>query len=105
MTTILQTLFIDILVIGLLIIIFLLIGLYLKDDETEEKEEQKEERKDFYLQLQNTTTSEILTFKRKEDFIKTIKQYDSIKYFLKGTEDENNEQLIKWYYPNYKRVV
>lgn len=76
-------------------------------EETEEREEQKEqteEREESYLKLLNMTTNEILLFKNKNDFIKTIKQYDTIKYFLKGTEEENNKQLIEWYYPGYKKL-
>jgi len=70
----------------------------------EQTKEQPEERQDYYLQLQNMTTQEILLFKNKKEFINTIKQYDSIKYFLKGTEEQNIEQLIDWYYPGYKKL-
>lgn len=70
----------------------------------ETKKESPEEREKTYLKLLNMTTQEILLFKNKKDFIDTIKQYDSIKYFLKGTEEENIQQLIKWYYPGYKKL-
>lgn len=70
----------------------------------ESKKESPEEREKTYLKLLNMTTQEILLFKNKKDFIDTIKQYDSIKYFLKGTEEENIQQLIKWYYPGYKKL-
>lgn len=68
------------------------------------EEKTTEERQDYYLQLQNMTSQEILLFKNKKEFIDTIKQYDSIKYFLKGTEEENIEQLIEWYYPGFKKL-
>ena len=61
----------------------------------------KEEEKN-YLTLQNMSTYEILTFKDKKDFYKTIEGLDTIRYFLKGTEEENNIQLVKWYYPGYR---
>lgn len=73
-------------------------------DKQEEQTEEPEERNNYYLQLQNMTTDEILVFKNKKEFINTIKQYDSIKYFLKGTEEQNIEQLIEWYYPGYKKL-
>ena len=98
-----MTLIIDLSIIAIIFTIFLVIGLHLGDNNEEESEEQKEE-KSFYLRLINTSNHEILAFKNKNDFIKTIKQYDSIKYFLKGTEDENNDQLIEWYYPQYERL-
>ena len=98
------SLIIDLSIITIIFTIFLVIGLHLQDNnEREETEEQKEE-KSFYLRLINTTNQEILTFKKKDDFIKTIKQYDSIKYFLKGTEEENTNQLITWYDPHYERL-
>ena len=76
----------------------------LYDRSEEQTKEEVEERQDYYLQLQNMTTQEILLFKNKKEFIDTIKQYDSIKYFLKGTEEQNIEQLIEWYYPGYKKL-
>lgn len=78
--------------------------IYTLYNEPEEQTEETEERNNYYLQLQNMTSQEILLFKNKKEFIDTIKQYDSIKYFLKGTEEQNIEQLIEWYYPNYKRL-
>lgn len=98
-----MTLIIDLSIIAIIFTIFLVIGLHLQDNIGEESEEQKEE-KSFYLRLINTSNHEILTFKNKNDFIKTIKQYDSIKYFLKGSEEENTKQLIEWYYPQYERL-
>ena len=98
-----MTLIIDLSIIAIIFTIFLVIGLHLQDNIGEESEEQKEE-KSFYLRLINTSNHEILTFKNKNDFIKTIKQYDSIKYFLKGSEEENVNQLITWYYPQYERL-
>lgn len=82
------------------IIITLIAGFY---EEPEEREEQ-EERQEYYLQIQNMTTQEIILFKNKKDFIKTIKDYDSVKYFLKGTEEENTNQLLEWYYPGFKKM-
>ena len=87
-------------ILQITIIITLISGFY---NEPEEAEEQ-EERQEYYLQLQNMTTQEILLFKNKKDFIKTIKDYDSVKYFLKGTEEENTNQLLEWYYPGYKKM-
>ena len=98
-----MTLIIDLSIIAIIFTIFLVIGLHLQDNIKEESEEQKEE-KSFYLRLINTSNHEILTFKNKNDFIKTIKQYDNIKYFLKGSEEENVNQLITWYYPQYERL-
>ena len=92
----------------ILVLTFVIIGLCyneeIEETEREEREEQTEEREESYLKLLNMTTNEILLFKNKNDFIKTIKQYDTIKYFLKGTEEENNKQLIEWYYPGYKKL-
>lgn len=88
----------------LLIILFLIALFYSFYEEEEQEETTEQEREETYLSIMNMTTSEILTFRNKNDFIKTIKQYDTIKYFLKGTEEENTEQLLKWYYPNYKRL-
>ena len=94
----------------ILIIMLLITCIYstliytLYDKSEEQTKEQTEERQDYYLQLQNMTTQEILLFKNKKEFIDTIKQYDSIKYFLKGTEEQNIEQLIDWYYPGYKKL-
>ena len=76
----------------------------LYDKPEEQTKEETEERKNYYLQLQNMTTQEIILFKNKKEFIDTIKQYDTIKHFLKGTEEENNEQLIEWFYPGYKKL-
>lgn len=67
------------------------------------REEMQQEEKN-YLTLQNMTTYEILTFKNKNDFYKTIEGFDTVKYFLKGTEKENINQLIKWYYPGYRAI-
>ena len=78
--------------------------IYTLYDKPEEQIKEAEERQDYYLQLQNMTTQEIILFKNKKEFIDTIKQYDSIKYFLKGTEEQNIEQLIEWYYPGYKKL-
>lgn len=88
----------------IIIVIYTLIIILSIKPEREEQQEATEERQDYYLQLQNMTTDEILLFKNKKEFIDTIKQYDSIKYFLKGTEEENIEQLIDWYYPGYKKL-
>ena len=98
-----------ILIITLLITVSystLIYALYNEKEEQvpEEKKEAPEERKNYYLQLKNMTTHEILLFKDKKEFINTIKQYDSIKYFLKGTEEENINQLISWYYPGFKKL-
>lgn len=95
-----------ILIITLLITCIYSTLIYTLYNEPEEqtKEEQTEEQNNYYLQLQNMTTDEILLFKNKKEFINSIKQYDSIKYFLKGTEEENIEQLIDWYYPGYKKL-
>lgn len=76
----------------------------LYNEPEEQTKEETEERNNYYLQLQNMTSQEILLFKNKKEFIDTIKQYDSIKYFLKGTEEENIEQLIEWYYPGYEKL-
>lgn len=100
-------LLINIITIIILYIIFLTIGLYIKAISQQDKKQQiKEESKEKsnYLQLQNMTTQEILLFKNKNEFIKTIKDYDTIKYFLKGTEEEKIKQLITWYYPGYERL-
>lgn len=69
-----------------------------------EYKEPSEERKELYLQLANLTTGEILQFKNKNEFIRSIQGYDTIKHFLKGTERENQDQLINWYYPGYKKL-
>lgn len=76
----------------------------LYDRPEEQTKEEIEEKNNYYLQLQNMTSQEILLFKNKKEFIDTIKQYDTIKYFLKGTEEQNIEQLIEWYYPGYKKL-
>lgn len=89
----------------ILVLTFVIIGLcYNEEIEEEGEEEKEEEREESYLKLLNMTTNEILLFKNKNDFIKTIKQYDTIKYFLKGTEEENVNQLLTWYYPGYKKL-
>lgn len=67
------------------------------------REEMQQEEKN-YLTLQNMTTYEIMTFKNKNDFYKTIDGFDTVRYFLKGTEQENINQLIKWYYPGYRAI-
>lgn len=74
------------------------------EKETKEQEEEQEERNNYYLQLQNMTTQEILLFKNKKEFIDTIKQYDTVKHFLKGKEEENTQQLINWFYPGYEKL-
>lgn len=95
----------NIILLTLIIILIYSTLIYTLYNKPEEKtKEQPEERNDYYLQLQNMTTDEILLFKNKKEFINTIKQYDSIKYFLKGTEEENINQLIEWYYPGYKKL-
>ena len=89
---------------AVLIQIFLIIAIIeLFYNEREETEEQEEEER-FYLKLMNTTSKEILLFKNKNEFIKSIKDYDTIKYFLKGTEEENTDKLLHWYYPGYKKM-
>lgn len=95
-----------IILLTLLIIVIYSSLIYVLYEEHELKEavEESEEKNNYYLQLQNMTTQEILLFKNKKEFIDTIKQYDSIKYFLKGTEEQNIEQLIEWYYPGYKKL-
>lgn len=95
-----------ILLITLIIIVIytLFIILTMNKDTTEEQQESTEEREKVYLALQNMTSQEILLFKDKKEFINSIKQYDTIKYFLKGTEEENINQLINWYYPGYKKL-
>ena len=85
-------------------VIYTLIIILTINKEAAEEQEEPEERNNYYLQLQNMTTQEILLFKNKKEFIDTIKQYDTIKYFLKGTEEQNIEQLIDWYYPGYKKL-
>lgn len=100
-------LIIDVLVCEIIvfsIIIFMMIYISLIGKDEEQEIEIKEVKNSMYLSLQNMTTAEILQFKNKNDFIKTIKDYDMIKYFLKGTEEENTDQLIKWYYPQYKKM-
>ena len=69
-----------------------------------EYKEPGEERKELYLQLANLTTGEVLQFKNKNDFIRNIQGYDTVKHFLKGTEEENTKQLIEWYYPGFKKL-
>ena len=94
----------NILIITLIItLIYTLIIILTINKETATKEE-PEERESYYLQLLNMTTGEILLFKNKKEFINSIKQYNTIKYFLKGTEEENIKRLIEWYYPEYKKL-
>lgn len=88
----------------IIIVIYTLIIILSLPSKPETKKESPEEKQDYYLQLQNMTTQEILLFKNKKEFIDTIKQYDTIKYFLKGTEEQNIKQLIDWYYPGYKKL-
>lgn len=96
MITIIYIVLLQLLIIGLITSIF-----YNEFPEDQEKEKEKQE---IYLKLQNMTSQEILLFKDKKEFINSIKQYDTIKYFLKGTEEENIKQLINWYYPGYKKL-
>ena len=94
----------NILIITLIItLIYTLIIILTINKETPTKEE-PEERENYYLQLLNMTTGEILLFKNKKEFINSITQYDMIKHFLKGTEEENIKRLIEWYYPEYKKL-
>lgn len=93
-----------IVVLTLLITVIYSTLIYTLYNEPEEQTKELEERNNYYLQLQNMTTDEIMLFKDKKEFINSIKQYDTIKYFLKGTEEENIDQLIKWYYPGYKKL-
>lgn len=94
----------------ILLITLLITGIYstliyvIYNKPEEQTKEETEEKNSYYLQLQNMTTQEILLFKDKKEFINTIKQYNSIKYFLKGTEEQNINQLIEWYYPGYKKL-
>ena len=101
---IIKTIIIDLTIIFLIFSVFLVLGYFIRESTEEVKEIPKEEKKKFYLQLINTSTEEILSFKNKKEFIDTIEGFDTIKYFLKGTEEENINQLIKWYYPEYKKL-
>ena len=103
---IIETILIDVFIISFIYILFIIIGLQLnKKQETQviykSPEEKKEEDKSFYIRLLNTSTQEILTFKNKKEFINSIEGYNTIQYFLKGTEEENNKKLVNWYYPGY----
>lgn len=89
----------------IVVIIFVLIGLcYNEELEEQDYTEELEDREEAYLTIQNMTSNEVLLFKDKKQFIDTIKQYDTIKYFLKGTEEENTNKLLEWYYPGYKKL-
>ena len=101
---IIKTIIIDLTIIFLIFSVFLVLGYFIRESTEEVKEIPKEETKKFYLQLINTSTEEILSFKNKKEFIDTIEGFDTIKYFLKGTEEQNTNQLIKWYYPEYKKL-
>lgn len=105
---IIKTIIIDLTIIFLIFTIFLVLGYIIRESLKEEQPGAApivpEEKKKFYLQLINTSTHEILSFKNKKEFLSTIQGLDTIKYFLKGTEEENTNQLIKWYYPEYKKL-
>lgn len=103
MKLVIDILICELIVFSIIIFMMIYISLIGKDEEDEETEI-KEAKNSIYLTLQNMTTEEILQFKNKNDFIKTIKDYDMIKYFLKGTEEENNNKLINWYYPEYRKL-
>ena len=82
----------------LLIISILFITFYRKPIKHETIKTTSEERTKDYLKLQNMTTKEILTFKRKEDFIKDVGCYDVLRKFY------NDNEIIEKCYPNYKRL-
>lgn len=86
----------------------LIIILSMKPEEeryyTPSRKTEREEKEKFYMQLLNASTGEVLQFRNKKEFINTIKGYDTIKYFLKGTDEENIKQLIEWYYPGFKKL-
>lgn len=71
---------------------------------TPPRKTEREEKESFYMELLNASTGEVLQFRNKKEFINTIKGYDTIKYFLKGTDEENIKQLIEWYYPGFKKL-
>ena len=102
-----ETIIIDVFLILFIYILFIIIGLQLNKQTTQTAQKiqtqqtKTEEDKSFYIRLLNTSTQEILTFKNKKEFINSIEGFDTIKYFLKGTEEENNKQLVQWYYPGY----
>lgn len=102
---IIQTIIIDVFIISFIYILFIIIGLQLNNKQTVQtvprQQTKTEEDKSFYIRLLNTSTQEILTFKNKKEFINSIEGFDTIQYFLKGTEEENNKQLVNWYYPGY----
>lgn len=106
MNNAINVLIINIISIIILYIIFLGLGLYINNIIKQEKTSKIKESEEIknYLQLQNMTTNEIIQFRNKNEFLKTIKDYDTIKYFLKGTEEENTNKLIEWYYPGFKRL-
>ena len=93
-------------IIFLELFITLIITLLFIPEEKEEKIVYKAKEKEdiAYLTLQNMTTDEILRFRNKNDFMRTIEGYETIKYFLKGTEEENIDKLINWYYKGYKKI-
>lgn len=70
----------------------------LYNEPEEQTKEEPEERKNYYLQLQNMTTQEILLFKKKDDFIKDVGCYDVLRNFY------NDDEIIEKIYPNYKRL-
>lgn len=82
----------------LLIIFIIFITFYRKPIKHEAIKKVSEERNNDYLRLQNMTTKEILTFKRKEDFIKDVGCYDVLRNFY------NDNEIIEKCYPNYKRL-
>lgn len=71
---------------------------------TPSRKTEREEKEKFYMQLLNASTGEVLQFRNKKEFINSIRGYDTIKYFLKGTDEENVKQLIEWYYPGFKKL-
>lgn len=100
-----------ILLITLIIIVIytLIIILSIKPEKEERhytapRKTEREEKEEFYMQLLNASTGEVLQFRNKKEFINSIKGYDTIKYFLKGTDEENIKQLINWYYPGFKKL-
>lgn len=100
---ILETIFI--LLFSISIIFGMIYFYFVPIEDIEERPTKTEKEIDsVYLTLQNMTTDEILLFKNKKDFMKTIEGLDTIKYFLKGTEEENIDKLIGWYYKGYKKL-
>ena len=94
----------------IIIVIYTLIIILSIKPEKEERSykkpvrEESKEKDQFYMELLNASTGEILQFRNKKEFINSIKGYDTIKYFLKGTDEENIKQLIEWYYPGFKKL-